>query len=137
MNRDANDIWERANPFLGLGSGSVNLCLRLWVQVVRFKIRYSSRRPSFQNTNMTHPDQWSAQARDAPRPDVLYDKQPLPGAAPIQQDERYIDSGTPFDSGRFKPKMRMNDPIFLVIFVAQVLYCAVRFRRFVISRAGA
>ena len=69
---------------------------------------------------MTHPDQWGAQARDAPGPDVPYAKRPLPGAAPIQQDERYIDSGVPFDGGRFKPKTRINDPIFLIVFVAQV-----------------
>lgn len=78
-----------------------------------------------QNTTMTHPDQWAAQARDAPRPDVPNAKQPLPGIAPIQQDERYTDSGAPFDSGRFKPKTRINDPIFLIVFVAQVPYCTV------------
>ena len=83
---------------------------------------------------MTHPDQWAAEARDAPRSDVPNAKQPLPGAAPIQQDERYIDSGAPFDSGRFKPKTRINDPIFLIVFVAQVPYCAVvRFRLFLLS----
>jgi hypothetical protein len=75
---------------------------------------------------MSHPDQWSTQLRDAPRADVLYDKQPSPGAAAMQQpqDQRYIgsESGTPFDSGRFKIRMRINDPIFLVIFVAQVQY---------------
>ena len=48
--------------------------------------------------------------------------QASPGAAPIQYDPWYIDTGAPIDRGRFKPKARIKGPIFLTIFVAQVLY---------------
>jgi hypothetical protein len=48
--------------------------------------------------------------------------QASPGAAPIQYDPWYIDTGAPIDRGRFKPKARIKGPIFLIIFVAQVLY---------------
>jgi len=103
--------------------------IRSWGAFGRFKIRRSTvheATPFLLNTNMTHPDQWGAQARDAPRPDVPYAKQPSPGVAPIQQDQRYIDPGAPFDSGRFKPKTRINDPIFLIVFVAQFAgFCVV------------
>lgn len=135
---NANEIWERVNPFVW--SGSINRLRLASTSFGRFKIRHSTvheATPFLLNTNMTHPDQWGAQARDTPRPDVPYAKQPLPGVAPIQQDQRYIDSGAPFDSGRFKPKTRINDPIFLIVFVAQVPYRAVRFRLLAISRAGA
>lgn len=41
------------------------------------------------------------------------------GYAPPQQQPLY-DNKTPFDNGRFKPKKKINDPIFLILFVLQV-----------------
>ncbi|KAH9978555.1 hypothetical protein BGW80DRAFT_682856 [Lactifluus volemus] len=39
--------------------------------------------------------------------------------------------GAPYDGGRFKPRARIRDPIFLVIFLAQV-----RFTHFLLSPAN-
>jgi len=69
---------------------------------------------------MAHPDQWGAhdQTHDVSRPGQ-YAKHPLPGAA---YDQRNIGTEAPVYTDRFKPKPRIKDPFFLVIFVAQVLY---------------
>jgi hypothetical protein len=42
------------------------------------------------------------------------------GYAPPPQQQPMYDNKTPFDNGRFKPKKKINDPIFLVLFVLQV-----------------
>ena len=72
------------------------------------------------DSNMTHPDQWGAhdQTHDGSGPGP-YTKNPLPGPA---YDQRNVDTGASVYEVRFKPKARIKDPLFLVIFVAQVLY---------------
>jgi hypothetical protein len=73
---------------------------------------------------MAHPDQWGAhdQTHDVSRPG-LYAKRPLPGPA---YDQSNIGTEAPIYTDRFKPKTRIKDPFFLVIFVAQVLYQRLR-----------
>jgi hypothetical protein len=58
--------------------------------------------------NMSHDDQWGATGPvGSDHPQAI---------APIQA----LKEGAPYDGGRFRPRTRIRDPIFLVIFIAQV-----------------
>ena len=52
---------------------------------------------------------------------------PYPGPTPHYQltysqlqPSEPTDQKTPFENGRFQPKKRINDPIFLILFILQV-----------------
>jgi len=63
---------------------------------------------------MTHPDPWGAQSRDVSGPSAKH-------RIPLQYDEVYLHPTAPIDGDRFRPKARLRDPIFLVLFILQVL----------------
>jgi len=53
---------------------------------------------------------------------------PSPGFTPAygapHEGPSYYDSKSPYEGDRFKPKKRINDPVFLILFVLQVcLHC--------------
>ncbi|KAH7924270.1 DUF580-domain-containing protein [Leucogyrophana mollusca] len=73
-------------------------------------------------------DQWGAQQGGGYQPVYGVNGGPSPGysqpyAQPQQQPQvqPYGDAKSPYESGRFKPKMRVNDVSFLVFFVLQLL----------------
>jgi len=79
-----------------------------------------------------HRDQWGTQPQQGesnknppgPAPGYPQNYIPPPGPPPqasYQGDAGYgIEQKSPYDGDRFKPKKRINDPIFLIFFVLQV-----------------
>ena len=60
----------------------------------------------------------------------MYGQQPYPGPTPSYEPAYYVppeqplyhgDIKDPYAGGRFKPKKTINDPIFLIFFVLQVI----------------
>lgn len=71
------------------------------------------------NSNMTHSEQWGAQPRDVSRLQGPYAN--AKHSTLMQYDQGHIDAvRAPIDGDRFRPKTGVKDPVFLVIFVAQV-----------------
>ncbi|KZP34479.1 DUF580-domain-containing protein [Athelia psychrophila] len=75
---------------------------------------------------MSKQDQWGSQPPQGysngagPNPGYTPNYAPPP-VAPYQQDVYNNDQKSPYEGDRFKHKRRLNDPIFLVIFVLQLL----------------
>lgn len=76
---------------------------------------------------MSSKDQWGVQ----PQQGVSYGAGPNPGyspnyapspSVPYQTNGYEADQKSPYEGDRFKPKKRINDPIFLVFFVLQVCH---------------
>ncbi|KAF7985040.1 hypothetical protein HWV62_8873 [Athelia sp. TMB] len=75
---------------------------------------------------MSYQDQWGGQPPQGysngagPNPGYAPNYAPPP-QAPYQQNPYNGEQKSPYDGDRFKPKKRLNDPIFLVFFVLQFL----------------
>ncbi|KAF7964692.1 hypothetical protein HWV62_4171, partial [Athelia sp. TMB] len=75
---------------------------------------------------MSYQDQWGGQSPQGysngagPNPGYAPNYAPPP-QAPYQQNPYNGEQKSPYDGDRFKPKKRLNDPIFLVFFVLQFL----------------
>lgn len=72
---------------------------------------------------MYNDDQWGAQqgykSFEPPGPSPGYSQ---PYAQPINPPPQFNeDTKSPYEGGRFQPKKRVNDPIFLVLFILQLL----------------
>lgn len=77
---------------------------------------------------MSHNDQqWGSQPQAAPQYQPPYHPgQSQPYAQPYQSGAQQYgsDPKSPYEGDRFKPKTRINDPIFLILFLAQFIgYC--------------
>lgn len=73
-------------------------------------------------------DQWGARSKLGPtayQPGYSEPYAPPTGAPPSQAGGYgFSDSKNPYEGGRFKPKTRLNDPLVLVLFIAQVSMAA-------------